>query len=43
MRGQDASNNFRTTPEGAARPMNTSADNAKFLQIQNVVKDFAGY
>jgi putrescine transport system ATP-binding protein len=23
--------------------MNTSADNAKFLQIQNVVKDFAGY
>src|SRR5471032_722539 len=23
--------------------MNTSADNAKFLQIQDVVKDFAGY
>jgi len=31
------------TPEGDTRPMNTSADNAKFLQIQDVVKDFAGY
>src|SRR6195952_1684125 len=31
------------TPQEATRPMSISADNTKFLQIQDVVKDFGGY